>query len=79
MPQKSVPPVFPIPVVGWSIAPLPASNMVAVRFNFLSSPVAKEPHQTNYYGLTPGAARALIAELQRQIELVEIAAGNRAG
>ncbi|WP_129991865.1 bssS family protein [Rahnella sp. CFA14(1/10)] len=71
MSNKSDIPIFPI--AGWKIGPLPGYDALVMKFQFLTSPIQpiEEAQETQFFGLTPDIARALISELQKHIDTVE--------
>lgn len=67
MSQKDDIPVFPI--TGWQAGPLPGYGALALKFQFLSSPMQQmeSAQETQFFALTPEMAESLIADLQRHI------------
>ncbi|ECJ2444980.1 bssS family protein [Salmonella enterica subsp. enterica serovar Hermannswerder] len=71
MSQKDDIPVFP--VSGWQAGPLPGYSALALKFQFLSSPMQpmETAQETQFFALTPEMTEALISDLRRHIETLK--------
>ncbi|WGM04520.1 bssS family protein [Arsenophonus nasoniae] len=71
MSKKNDIPTFPI--AGWKIGPLPGYDALALKFQFLSSPMQSinEAQETQFFIINPQMARTLIADLTKHIDTVE--------
>ncbi|HHQ6722187.1 TPA: bssS family protein [Serratia fonticola] len=65
------------PVTGWKIGPLPGYDALVLKFQFLTSPTQplEEAQETQFFGITPDIAKAMIADLKKHIETVEKSSG----
>ncbi|EMM0437639.1 MULTISPECIES: bssS family protein [Citrobacter] len=81
MSQKDDIPVFP--VTGWQAGVLPWYGTLALKLQYLPSPIqamemgSKQEQETHFFALTPEMAESLISDLQRHIQNLRNSAGPR--
>ncbi|UAN60210.1 bssS family protein [Serratia sp. JSRIV004] len=65
------------PVTGWQIGSLSGHYAFVPKFQFITSPIQQleEAQETQFFGITPDIAKAMIADLKKHIETVEKSSG----
>lgn len=61
------------PVAGWQSGPVPAHGLIALKFQYLSTPMQRieEAQTTQMFAMTADQTRQLIEDLQRQLDRLE--------